>query len=222
MLMSGYLKQNTGQKEAYEYQNYMAQLEGARISVAPFRHYVRAYHPGQMTPYKTAEAMAQMFMEAVREPQQSGDSDDFFGQKLELNQDKTGLILDEIRARNSLSDGNLQRLYDDLNRVENWRLERPFPDNYKQDKTWSDLNKMEMSIRDQIRRELKDTAKDTAFNAKDLRESLLEFKVQNQKADMLKDNNSEFSIDTVVESGEMEPDGSHQYSGDFYRHKPTA
>jgi len=55
---------------------------------------------------------------------------------------------------------------------------------------------MELQIRDQIRRELKDFAKDIAFPAKDLRESLLEFKLQNQKANMMG------GLDDV-----LEPDG---------------
>ena len=199
------------QKEAYQYKSYMANLDGARIKVVPFRQYVRAYSPQRMTPYRTAEAMAEMFTAAVRDPIQSQNSDDLFSLKLGLTEDKTALILDEIKARDQIKYDNLGRLYDDLIQVGKWRLERAFPDNYKQDKTWSDLNKMELSIRDQIRRELKDAAKDAAFPSKDLRESLLEFKIQNQKANMLRDD----SLESVVEGGVMEPDSSYQKPGDL-------
>ena len=203
------------QKEAYEYKNYMANLKGARIKVIPFMQYTKAYSLRQMTPYKTAEAMAQMFTEAVMMPQHSQDSDDLFAQKLELTENKTALIIDEIKAREGIKYDNLKRLYKDLNRVENWRLDRPFPDNYLRDKTWSDLNKMELSLHDQIRRELKDATKDIAYPTKDLRESLLEFKLQNQKANMLKDD----SLELMVESGVMEPDGSNKQPGDLNQFK---
>ena len=203
------------QKEAYQYNNYMANFNGAKIKVVPFTQYVRAYSLKQMTPYKTAEAMAEMFTQAVKIPQNQQDSDDLFAQKLELTESKTTLILDEINARDNIKYDNLNRLYKDLNRVHNWRLERPFPDNYMQDRTWSDLNKMELSLHDQIRRELKDASKDVAFPTKDLRESLLEFKLQNQKANMLKDD----TLELMVESGVMEPDGSNKQPGDSYQFK---
>jgi len=203
------------QKQAYEYKNYMANFKGAKVKVVPFTQYVRAYSLKQMTPYKTAEAMAEMFTQAIKMPQNSQDSDDLFAQKLELTENKTALIIDEIKAREGIKYDNLKRLYNDLNRVANWRLERPFPDNYLRDKTWSDFNKMELSIHDQIRRELKDATKDVAYPTKDLRESLLEFKLQNQKANMLKDD----TLELMVESGVMEPDGSNEQPGDSYQLK---
>ena len=46
---------------------------------------------------------------------------------------------------------------------------------------------MELQLRSELRRELKDAAKDTAFPSKDLRESLLESKIQEQKSKMLDD-----------------------------------
>ena len=140
--------------------------------------------------------MADAFREGVKTIQAGSDFSDLFNQKVELSDNRIELILGEIQARDHLGYNNLKRLYDDLFRVSTWRREIPYPQNYQKDRTWSDLNRMELQIRDQIRRELKDFARDTAFPVKDLRESLLEFKLQNQKANMMG------GLDDV-----LEPDG---------------
>ena len=52
---------------------------------------------------------------------------------------------------------------------------------------------------------MKDAAKDGAFPRKDLREALLEFKLQQQKANMLDLS----SLEQTVEGGAIEPEGSY-------------
>ena len=121
--------------------------------------------------------------------------------------------MSEIKDRDSLLKDNIARLYDDLLRVQNWRLERPFPHCYATDRTWTDLNKMELNLRDQIRRELKDAAKDGAFARKDLRETLIEFKQQQQKANMLDLS----SLEQTVEGGTIKPEGFFKQAGDLYQ-----
>ncbi|MFC1829022.1 hypothetical protein ACFL0O_05365 [Thermodesulfobacteriota bacterium] len=195
------------QKEAYHYMaNYLPGLEGARINIVEGMQYIKTYHPARNGPATMSEQVTQAFMQEAVESQKNADFDDFFKQKVNLSSDRIGLVLGEITQRDNLKYDNLKRLYDDLLKVDNWRLERPYPFNYAKDKTWTDLNKMELQLRDQIRRELKDSVKDTSFPQKDLRESLLEFKVQNQKSQML-------------EGGlEMELDSSHQeQKGDSYQ-----
>lgn len=157
-------------KAAYLYHNYLPDLNGASLQPLPGVHYLRAYNPSTSHP--------------VQAQKDSGISD-FFGQKRELSQYKISLILDEISGRDGIRSDNLKSLYDDLLMIHNWRFQRPFPFNYATDKTWTDLNKMELQVRDQIRRELKDAARDTAFNIKDLREGLLEDRVTEQKSAML-------------------------------------
>lgn len=159
-------------KEAYLYQNYLPDLTGASLHPLPGLDYLRAYKPSANHPVQA---------------QKDGGISDFFGQKRELSQYKTDLILGEISGRESLLHSNLKRIYDDLLLIFNWRHCRPFPFNYATDKTWTDLNKMELQLRSELRRELKDAAKDTAFPSKDLRESLLESKLQEQKSRMLDD-----------------------------------
>jgi len=208
------------QKEKYSYENYLSQLEGARLHVMPKKpgiEYVRAYDPKQNSPYTMTQAMAEAFMQNTLKPPNSADSDDFFQQKKELSEDKIGLILSEINLRDRLKYDNLGRLYDDLLRIDNWRLTPPFPQNYATDKTWTDLNKMELQIRDQIRRELKDAAKDTAFPAKDLREGLLEFKLQDQKSQMMMDMNQ---MDIGGLENEIGPDGPQKQTGDLNYRQP--
>ncbi len=126
--------------------------------------------------------------------------------KKELSEDRVNLVLEEITGRERLREENVLDLYQDLMRVDNWRLEIPFDQYYQKDRTWSDLNKMELQIRDQIRRELKDCARDTSFPQKELRESLLYFKQKTQKA-------------RIMEGGlEMSLEGSDKYEkGDQYQ-----
>ena len=196
------------QKDAYDYQNYAPDLTGARIKIASG---MALYKPKRPNSYTVPQAMADVFREGVRSIQTAPDFDDMFSQKVDLAEDRTNLILGEIRGRDYLRYDNLTRLYDDLLKVNTWRLEIPFPENYQKGRTWQDLNKMELQLRDQIRRELKDFAKDTAFPAKDLRESLLEFKLQNQKANMMG------GLDDV-----LEPDGLKSMERDMhYTEKPT-
>ncbi|VBB44964.1 hypothetical protein TRIP_B350131 [uncultured Desulfatiglans sp.] len=126
----------------------------------------------------------------------------------ELSEDRVSLILGEIHGRETLKHDNLARLYDDLLKVRNWRLERPFPEYYQKDRIWSDLNRMEIQIREQIRRELKDAARDTSFPQKDLRESLIDFKLQSQKAQMM-EGGLEMSLE----------DSDQTDKGDAYHHK---
>jgi len=190
--------------EANYYQNYLPDLRGAKISVVPGILPLTTHKPLNITPY----GMAEQFIETVNDSQNQSYLDDFFNQKKELSDDRVNLVLGEIDIRETLKNDNLAGIYDDLLRVSNWRLDRPFPDYFKKDKIWSDLNRMELQIREQIRRELKDAARDTSFPQKDLRESLLDFKLQSQKAQMLQGGL------------EMSLEGSHQpEKGDLYQHQ---
>lgn len=194
------------EKEAYHYLNYLQNLKDAKLKIVP-GPYTIGYTPWDQPAYVTTGA----FIQGVQNASLGSNFDDFFKQKVNLSEDRIGLILGEIGGRDSLKYDNLRSLYDDLLRVDNWRLERPFPDNYKKDKTWLDLNKMELQIHDQIRRELKDSARDIAFPNKDLREGLLEFKLQSQKQSQM------------VEGGlEMELDSSNnqQTGGQYFQNQP--
>jgi len=196
------------EQEAYHYHNYISKFDGAKIKELPEMAYIRNYNLHNNTPYTTAETMADVFMESVRSSQNIVDFEDIFKQKVNLSQDTINLVLSEISGRDRLKSDNLKQLYDDLLKIDNWRLERPFPENYKKDNLWNDMNKMHLQIREQIRREMKDFARDTSFPQKDLRNSLLEHKLQNQKSQM-------------IESGlEMELDSSDQHKpGDSYQPK---
>jgi len=175
-------------------------VKGTRIKTVPGMEYVTVYKPQNMH-YR----MAETFMESAKSSQNNSDFGDFFNQKVELAEDRTKLILGEISARDKLMYENLSWLYYDLFRISRWRTEIPYPQKYFKDRTWSDLNKMELDVRDKIRRELKDSARDLSFPQKDLRESLLEFKIQNQKNQMME------GLDMKLDS--FEP----QKEGDMYR-----
>jgi len=192
------------EKEANYYQNYISSFKGAKITVIPTMDFPINYNVKRKTPYMIAE----YFMKQAEIPGTTSYLDDLFNQKKELAEDKVNLVLEEITGRERLREENVSDLYQDLMRINNWRLEMPFDQYYQKDGTWSDLNKMELQIRDQIRRELKDCARDTSFPQKELRESLLYFKQKTQKA-------------RIMEGGlEMSLEGSDKYEKGE-QHQPT-
>jgi len=194
------------QKEAYVYTNYIQKLHGAKINVLPGMQYII----DNTLPANSSYFAATTFMESANNLGNDAVFGDFFSQKKELTGDKINLVLGEIYSRETLRNDNLKLLYEDLLKINNWRLERTFPDYYIKDRIWSDLNRSELQIREQIRREMKDAVRDMAFPQKDLRESLLEFKLQTQKNQLLEGDL------------EMELDGSNQIEkGDIYPHQST-
>jgi len=173
------------QKDAYIYESHIQDLAGARIRIIPEMVYVAGDSQQSYSPCPDSISVVDSFIENVQNSETKPDIEDFFQQKIEVSEDRIKLISGEIGSRDRLRDENLNLLYEDLFRIDRWRVEIPFPQNYLKDNIWSDFNKMELQIREQIRRETKDFARDTAFPIKDLREGLLEFKLQNQKSKML-------------------------------------
>ena len=191
-------------KEAYRYTNYIQNLHGSKIKILP----------PMICPIDDPDiadnhhAAASTFMEYANNQGNAGGFDDFFKQKIELSEDKAVLILADIYRREALRKSNLLMLYEDLLKINNWRLERPFPDYYSKDRIWSDFNRSELQIREQIRREMKDTARDLAFPQKDLRESLLEFKLQTHKNRLLEgDLEMELDGSYLTKTGDINPQG---------------
>ena len=179
-------------KEAYLYNRHLDDIglssdtKSAKVRILPnVFNYIREYDPKRNSAYTMTQEMSKVFMNQAKEPDKMPDIEDFEQSEIELSEDKVKLILGEIEGRENLKDDNIQSLYDDLFRVYNWRNCRHFPENDVPDKIWSELNKMELDIRDKIRRELKDSVRDTSFPQKDLRESLLEFKMKNTESHML-------------------------------------
>jgi hypothetical protein len=205
-------KVNLG-KEAYGYHNHIQSLQGASLRIIPGIEYLRPQH-SYSVPYSPTEQTVSSFMYASKEPQGSAGFDDFFKQKIEHSQDKVDLILGEITGRERLKTNNLIRLYDDLLRVDQFRAQIPFPQKYQKDNVWSGLNDQELRLREQIRRELKESAKDLSFPNKDMRESLLEFKLRNAKSHMMEG----VGLDAIIE-----PEGSYKPSeSDMYGNQDQA
>jgi len=205
------------EKDAYHYNNYISNLKDAKIVDMPGMNYTRIYSLQKNTPYNTAEAWAEAFRESAQKTQNSSNFDDFFQQKVELSDDNINLILGEITVRENLKYENLNRLYEDLFRIDKWRAQISFPQSYLKDRAWSDLNKSELQIRDQIRRELKDSVRDLSFPTKDLRHGLLEFKLQNQKSKMMESTMELGGLDEMIE-----PNGYNNMEADMhYTQKQT-
>lgn len=197
------------QKDAYLYTNYIGNPEEARVMTAGTTDCL----PDRSGIHMGFSGLLDSFNIGQRDDEQWTDFDDPFANKLEISKDRVSLVLGEITGRETLEGDNLKRLYDDLLRIDNWRLERPFTDQYQKDRTWLELNKMELQIREQIRREKKDLARDLAFPQKDFRNSLLEFKLQERKSRMLDTG----GLEEEMGRGEIEPDGSYKQTGDIYR-----
>jgi hypothetical protein len=194
-------------KDAYGYHNHIQNLQGAKVRIIPGIEYLRPRH-SYSVPYSSTEQTVSSFMHSSTEQQESNGFDDFFKQKVEHSQDRVDLILGEIRSRKRLKCDNIGRLYYDLLRIDQFRAEIPFPQNYQKDNTWSSLNDQELRLREQIRRELKESAKDLSFTNKDMRESLLEFKLRNAKSHMMKG----VGLDAIIG-----PEGSYKPSeSDIY------
>lgn len=187
------------QEESYRYTNYIKNLQGSKINVLP----TMIFPIENSSIINNHSALASSFMQSANNIDNAGGFDDFFTQKKEMSEDKVNLILGELSSRDSLKINNLKMLYEDLMRINNWRFERPFPDCYSKDRLWSDFNKSELQIREQIRREMKDAAKDAAFPQKDLRESLLDFKVQAQKNNLLGGLEMELEGSYLTQTGDQ-------------------
>ncbi|MCP3931500.1 MAG: hypothetical protein GY705_20635 [Bacteroidetes bacterium] len=110
---------------------------------------------------------------------------DFFANKVNLAEDKINLLREDIQNRHYLIHSNLANLYQELLIIDQWRLQRPYPEIYSRDATWLKLNQMEFKVREQIRGEMKEGFKDLTFHQNDLREAALDFKKQQQKSNML-------------------------------------
>ena len=193
-----------GEKEAYSYKNHVQNLSGAKLNIVENPHFYKRILPYQSPLHDSASD----FLKSTENNNNPSLTDDLFSGKAQVSKDEIGLLLGEIRGREGLKMDNLQRIYDDLFRIDKWRSEVPFPEYLMTGNTWTDLNKMELKLREQIRAELNISAKDLVFPAKDLRRSLLEFKVQDQKSQMMKDLEVG-SLDEMIEPG-----GSYKETGD--------
>ena len=171
-------------KNNYNYEAYISSFQEATIRLLPTLPYMT---PPTLPERDIAAKAAFTLIEraAVSGTEQKNDAFDFFSQKNEIARDKADLIWADIQERATLRNNNIRQLYDELLRIDNWRLERPFPESYQKDRIWLDFIKMEIKIREQIRRELQDSLRDTSFSKKDFRESALDFKKLQQKQSIL-------------------------------------
>jgi hypothetical protein len=173
--------------DAYQYAMHteMHNSIGWKLRTIPDYTQLNLYQESQT--YSPTDIAAYSFMEGAKSQDVSMDIDDIFKSKLCHSEDRIDLILGQLKERDRLKYDNLGRIYDDLFRVEQFRAEIPHPQNYLTDNAWSGLNDSELKLREQIRRELTSSSQDNAFLSNDLRNSLLEFKLQNSKAAMFED-----------------------------------
>lgn len=162
--------------EHYEYRDGIEKLEGSKIKVVPF-----------WTPCKPAYTA----WESVLRPTRT-DSADFPAIKSAKYRDKVDLVLEELLRREKVKYKNLMKIYGDLLDVYQAKIELDPSHFYTKSKAWLDLFGQELNLKKQIRSELRDMYKDTLQASKELRESLLEYKVQAQKYKL-------FSIEDVLD-----------------------
>jgi len=163
--------------------SYFSESDGVKLRVLPsVLKYVRQYDPKRHSPYTMSREVVDEFMKHSKEEGKQANLEDLSQIDIEQSADKINLVLGEIKGRSHIMENNLSLLYEDLFRVYNWRHCRPYPSNIVADKTWLELNKIELDIRDKIRREVKDSARDLSFQQKDIRESLLEHKMRTKES----------------------------------------
>jgi hypothetical protein len=206
------MKNQFNHQDKYLYDNFISSFSGATINPVPQTVYnpITATDPIVSQTVCAPQRWAENFIDTVNSATGSDSIDDLFQQKLSLTHNRTQLILREILNKDAIHKENLNSLYQDLFTVEKLEHERPFPENYARDKTWMDLNKLKLNLRDQIRRELKDAIRSISFNEKDLRESLLEFKKQSNKSQLM---GTMFDEDDQKEGG----DNLYNITGDTYQ-----
>lgn len=197
------------EKIAKLYSGDVDSMNGGIMKVLPFKRY-KTISSGQRI--SNIENRAKEFLSSIVKDRDQNSVNDIFYQKLSLTQDRTYLIVNDILEKEALHKQNLTRLYDDLLMIDNWRIQRPFPQNYSKDKTWMDFNKMELGIRDQIRREIKDSIRSVSFNEKDLRDSLLDCKKQFQKNQMMAG-----MLEDTVNDNQGGEYSTYNIEGDLYR-----
>ena len=203
------------QNEAYLYDNYNViwNTHGARLRQVP--SYCKTHFYTRLATYSPSEQTAYSFMRDAKETDSISDIDDIFKAKLGLSEDTIGLTIGQIKSREHLQHDNLARIYDDLFRVDQFRSEISFPQYYLKDNAWSDLNNQELKLREQIRRELKDSVRDLSFLQNDLRNGLVEWKNQNSKSAMLGDIGGGDTLDEIL--GPIEPERNYKNKpGDTY------
>ena len=124
-------------------------------------------------PYMHAVQSADHYLRGIEDEDESTSIDDLFTFKIAQSRERARLILGDVYRRKKVNERIIESLTHDLVRINNWRLEIPFPKNYYKDQTWLDLNKMEMQIRNEIRAEKSNLFRDTAPLMQELRDALM-------------------------------------------------
>jgi hypothetical protein len=166
-----------GGNNGYDYSDYIGKLDGGKVRVVPkdwiYAKKKRGRFEGIMDPTAT-------------------DSADFPAIKSAKYRDKIDLVLDELSRREAVKYDNLMRIYGDLLNVYELKFQLDPTHFYTKSKAWLDLFNQELNLKKQIRSELRDMYRDTGLASKELRESLLEYKVSAQKYKL-------FSIEDVLD-----------------------
>ena len=169
------------EKERYHYQNYIGNFAGAKVKVLPTAFYETATY----TPSASA-------LDILNEPPGKVEIDDFMALKVGKYRDKVDLIMDELSKRERVKYDNLCSIHDDLLNVYEAKIQLDPSHFYTKSQHWRDLFSQELNLKKQIRSELRDMYRDTQRTGTDLRDSLLEYKIQSQKFKM-------FSIEDVLD-----------------------
>lgn len=189
------------EKDAYQYAMH-AELnnpKGWKIRTIPDYSLLSLYAPKQT--YTPSENVAYSFMEGAKMQPSGTGIDDMFRTKIVLSEDRINLLLGQLKECERLKNDNLKRIYDDLLRVDQFRAQINFPQSYMRDKAWSGLNDSELKLREQLRRELSQASHDMGFLSSTLRDSLLEFKLQNVKESQLSSIDIGGTLDEIIEPG---------------------
>ena len=170
------------EKEAYDYRNYFkGGLAGSKIKVLPSSCYIQEPY----VPFVSAYDLLynQKSMPELEDPMQL---------KSFKYRDKIDLIIDDLGRREKIKYDNLCRIHDDLMDVYQAKVSLDPSHFYTKSQPWRDLFSQELNLKQQIRSELRDMYRDTQRASEQLRDSLLEHKIQSHKMKM-------FSLEDVLD-----------------------
>jgi hypothetical protein len=169
------------EKEAYDYRNYFGNLAGANAKELSVPWYIQVPY----TPFVSAHDLLydKKPMPELEDPMQL---------KSFKYRDKIDLIIDELGRRDKIKYDNLCRIQSDLLDVYQAKVGLDPSHFYTKSQPWRDLFSQELNLKQQIRSELRDMYRDTQRASEQLRDSLLEHKIQSQKMKM-------FSLEDVLD-----------------------
>jgi hypothetical protein len=150
-------------------------------------------------PYEYAKQAVQAYITDRRYLQNFDPNKDIFSLKSDQAAERIQLIKGDMRITNHVTEQNLKSLYQELLMLGTWEMQLPFEKVYSKERTWLDLKKMVLDVRKQIREEIRSSARDTAMLRKELRDAILEHRLETKQMRLMDTSTLEKLADETIE-----------------------